>query len=558
MSDSDRTEESNNARRLTDGQKSELIAVAESLVPSEEIHSICAYGPRVEGYGKDGSKCSLIIVTKNSRGEPGGEHESERITSSLIVDEAILLNAALRPTFGESVVGLLLNVYEPLVNAEFLRMVEIEYKKRIMAEELIEMQADYGDFSSNLIIPYEYFLFDKLHERASEFPDAIGGYVRAYSGVQRTNNLEFANRGFREAAELFASQGIVDNSDGLVRIFRQRKRRRKSLSLLLKMYPFTTGGAIQNARHSFASTVGIGDKTQPLPKPDVAEDIGSIVELDRPKKLLRLEEGVVFDDGSKMIDELAIMYGFGENYHHEEKKKGDITNSSTQIEIWNDDRRMKFMAKQFPQLKSAKWVLIGIWSVAAKRFNVTPLSRLNREVEAVRRLHGLGVRTHRIAGVVLDERTLVTEYSEGVSLDEPVREITAGTSNDTSGVEEYARVLGKLHEAGLVYGDTKPHNALVSKDGVDLLDLEQAEERGDKAWDLAEFLYYSARMAKQEDGMKLVADSFLAAYRNENGSQVIEKARRLRYLLPFLPFIAPRMRRVVRDSLARYSVPDGE
>jgi tRNA A-37 threonylcarbamoyl transferase component Bud32 len=158
----------------------------------------------------------------------------------------------------------------------------------------------------------------------------------------------------------------------------------------------------------------------------------------------------------------------------------------------------------------------------------------------------------------LDERTLVTEYSEGVSLDEPVREITAGTSNDTSGVEEYARVLGKLHEAGLVYGDTKPHNALVSKDGVDLLDLEQAEERGDKAWDLAEFLYYSARMAKQEDGMKLVADSFLAAYRNENGSQVIEKARRLRYLLPFLPFIAPRMRRVVRDSLARYSVPDGE
>ncbi|MDD1769781.1 MAG: hypothetical protein LUO79_01725 [Methanomassiliicoccales archaeon] len=559
MSDSDRTAGLDSRGRLTDDQKSKLIAVAESLVPGEEIHSLCADGPWVEGYGKDDSDCGLIVVTKNPRGEQNDKPETDRIGSSpIIIDEATLLKAASQPALGESVVGLFLNVYEPLVNAEFLRRVETEYKKRIMAEELIEIQADYGDFSSNLIIPCEYFLFDKLHERASEFPDAIGGYVRTYSGVRRIDNLEFAIRGFRDAAELFASKGIVERSDDSVRIFRLRKRRRRSLSILHKMYPSTTGGTIRNARHSLSSTVGIGDKTQPLLKSDVAENIGSLVELDRPKKLLRLEEGVVFDDASKMIDEIAHMYGFGENYQHEEKKKGDFTNASTQLEIWNDEKRMKFIVKQFPQLKSAKWVLISIWSVAAKRFNIAPLSRLHREVEAVRRLHGLGVKTHRIAGVVLDERTLVTEYSEGVSLDKSVREITTGASTDASSVEEYARVLGRLHKAGLVYGDTKPQNALVSKDGVDLLDLEQAVERGDRAWDLAEFLYYSAKMAKQEDGLKLVADSFLAAYRTENGTQVIKKARRVRYLLPFLPVIAPRMIRVVRDSLAKHSIPDSD
>ena len=46
-------------------------------------------------------------------------------------------------------------------------------------------------------------------------------------------------------------------------------------------------------------------------------------------------------------------------------------------------------------------------------------------------------------------------------------------------------------------GIPSQQNALVAKDGIDLLDLEQAVEGGDKAWDLAEFLYYSAKIAKQ-------------------------------------------------------------
>jgi tRNA A-37 threonylcarbamoyl transferase component Bud32 len=156
----------------------------------------------------------------------------------------------------------------------------------------------------------------------------------------------------------------------------------------------------------------------------------------------------------------------------------------------------------------------------------------------------------------LDERTLITEYSEGVPLDKSVKEITTGKSTDTSDIEKYAQVLGKLHKAGLVYGDTKPQNVLVSKDGIDLLDLEQAVERGDKAWDLAEFLYYSAKIAKQAEGMKLVAESFLAAYRDENGSNIIAKARNLRYLTPFMLFIAPKRRKVVREALRRYSSSD--
>jgi len=257
-----------------------------------------------------------------------------------------------------------------------------------------------------------------------------------------------------------------------------------------------------------------------------------------------------------MIEEIARLSGFNSSYESKEEKKGGTINSSEELEIWEDGRHAKFILKHFPELKSIKWVLLNLWSVAAKKFNMSPLSRLDREVDAVRRLHGLGIKTHRITGIILDERTLVTDYSEGVPLDKSVKEITTGKSTDTSDVEEYAKVLGKLHKANLVYGDTKPENVIVGKDGINLLDLEQAVEGGDKAWDLAEFLYYSAKLAKQEEGMKLVAESFLSAYRAENGGRVIAKARNLRYLTPFILFVAPKRIRVVRKALKRYSDQD--
>jgi hypothetical protein len=36
-------------RTLTEEERSELIAYAGSLVPAEEINSLCAHGPRVAG-----------------------------------------------------------------------------------------------------------------------------------------------------------------------------------------------------------------------------------------------------------------------------------------------------------------------------------------------------------------------------------------------------------------------------------------------------------------------------------------------------------------------------
>jgi tRNA A-37 threonylcarbamoyl transferase component Bud32 len=540
--------------RLTDEERSDLIAHAGSLVPKENIFSLCAFGPKVAGYQGEGSAHDLIIITKDFEKKTPGMLGTESIKPSpIVIDEAVLLNAAERPALDEAVIGLFLNIYEPLVNADFLRKVEMAYKKRTMAEKLIEIQADYGDLSSNLIIPYEFFLFDRLHQRAIEYSEEIDGYVQTYDSVQGVQNTEFALRGFRESADQLASLGIIEKADDSVRLPRGRKQRKRSLHRLFKMYPFSAGGASKYAIRSSISITGIERGAKPLIKLKSAEKGRSLIQLDRPNKLLRLEEGTVFDDASRTVEEVAQIYGFSGAYSHEEEKKGGLINSSTQLRISADGREVKLILKHFPELKNAKWVLLNIWAFTAKRFNMTPLSRLNREVEAVRRLHQLKIKTHRITGVILDERTLVTEYTEGDPLDKCVVEITSGKSTDTIDIEEYAKVLGKMHKSGLVYGDTKPANALVGQDGIYLIDLEQAVERGDQAWDLAEFLYYSAKLAKQEEGMRLVARSFLNAYGSENGWNNIVRARSIRYLMPFLMVMTPKMRRVVREELARHS-----
>jgi tRNA A-37 threonylcarbamoyl transferase component Bud32 len=543
--------------KLTDEERSMLISYAESTVPKEVIHSLCAYGSKVAGCAREDSDYDIIIVTKNFKENVTVRPEIGRIKSTtIIVDDEVLFDAAMHSSSRELVIERFLNIYDPLINEDFLRKVETEYKKRIIAEELIEIQTAYDDFSSNLILPYEYLLFKKLHKRALGYPDVIDSYHRTYKGPQGRDNLEFTLQGFREAAEMLASLGIIEKSDESVRIFRGRTKRLNALTTLYKMYPLAAGGPFHNSLQSLTSNAGFEYIIKPLQKLTIKDKLESAVELERPNKLLQLEEGVVFDDASKMVEELARLMGFSEKYEFEEKKMGDFINSSSRLEIWDDGRRVKFILKHFPELKSAKWVVLNLWSHDAKKFNITPLSRLNREVEAVRWLHRLGINTHRITGIILDERTLVTEYVEGVPLFEFLKEILTGKSSDTTNIRIFAQILGMMHNAGLVYGDTKSENVLISKDGIYLLDLEQAEEGGDEAWDLAEFLYYTAMLGKSEEGMKLVAESFLDAYRARNGDQVIAKARDPRYLTPFRLFLTPEMRRVVEEALEKYSSID--
>ena len=141
--------------RLTSTDRAKILEAAGSLVERERISSVAAYGPKVAGYDGESSNYQIMIVVKDF-GERTKYLPSKdpAQSSALLVDETDLLADARRAALGESVIGKLLNVYEPVLNPELLRSAEVEYKKRVTAEELIVLQSDYGVFTPELIVAY--------------------------------------------------------------------------------------------------------------------------------------------------------------------------------------------------------------------------------------------------------------------------------------------------------------------------------------------------------------------------------------------------------------------
>ena len=64
-------------------------------------------------------------------------------------------------------------------------------------------------------------------------------------------------------------------------------------------------------------------------------------------------------------------------------------------------------------------------------------------------------------------------------------------------LEKAGEIMARVHACKIVLGDTKPDNILVKPDGsMYMIDFEQAsqDEKGDKAWDIAVFLYYAGAL----------------------------------------------------------------
>jgi serine/threonine protein kinase len=103
-----------------------------------------------------------------------------------------------------------------------------------------------------------------------------------------------------------------------------------------------------------------------------------------------------------------------------------------------------------------------------------------------------------------------------------------------------------VHALDISLGDTKPENVMVGRNGeIHLLDLEQASRKGDKVWDVAEFLYYSGHYASPLSGKgkaELIAKSFVNGYLKAGGNaNVIKMAGSPRYSRVFSVFTFPQI-----------------
>jgi len=550
-----------NLNRLGPNETRQLLEVADDVVgDGGRALAVAAYGSKVAGYARPDSDYDLIVVAKKLRGGIGYRYVHSPVTAAALVVEAELLERdAMKAYLGEFVSGRLLNVYEPILNGELIRKAEVESKKRVLAEEILEVGSQLGEFAQDLIIPLEYFLFDKLHKRALIYPPALYSYIKTYTCPSGEENKAFTLEGFAEAALSLQSSGILkfEAKDGAphIRILGEGLRSR-AFAKTLSLFNLTTRGVRQYAVHGYAGRVGFNVfKDEALSKVKrMQEKADPPTELEEPKSLIKLAEGFAVPKTEQMVERLAALSGFV-TYTRKEKSLGEIYTTAKLLTLKSaTGSEAKFVFKHFADIRSVKWAILNVWSLSRK-FSTSPQARMHREYNASLVLRSRGVATPVIIGAVLDDKVLVKEYIEGERLSDIVQAVLTGRSVETGTVERFGEALAAIHKAGFALGDSKATNVILRVDGrLCFTDLEQAAEGGDQAWDVASFVYYQAKLSFKEVGMRRVGDAFLQGYSRVNGTDNIVKAKSPKYIAPFRPLTAPQMLKVVMESIEANSL----
>jgi tRNA A-37 threonylcarbamoyl transferase component Bud32 len=152
------------------------------------------------------------------------------------------------------------------------------------------------------------------------------------------------------------------------------------------------------------------------------------------------------------------------------------------------------------------------------------------------------------------------EYVAGEELSRVVRKIVSSKSDgelsrDLKLIERAGSLLAKVHSSRVALGDTKPENIVVDKRGeLYITDLEQAGRNGDRAWDVAEFLYYAGHDVSafaSAHGAEIMAKAFIKGYLQAGGDvKTVKSAGKPKYTKVFSLFTFPHVM-LMLSSLCR-------
>jgi tRNA A-37 threonylcarbamoyl transferase component Bud32 len=216
----------------------------------------------------------------------------------------------------------------------------------------------------------------------------------------------------------------------------------------------------------------------------------------------------------------------------------------------------RLVAKKFTEWHSFKWFAIDLVSLGTRVFSVSGKARLENEYAFNRLLARHGVRVPEILHLSMPNRVLVQRYIEGSSLVELVKRAVSSKSLSDHDLELALKVgstLARIHSSSVAMGDSKPENFQCGTDDeVYSLDLEQAKKSGDKAWDVAEFLYYSGHYVfptVPSEGFKAYVNAFIDGYRKLGDENVLKAAASAKYGRVFSLWTSPLALREISKAL---------
>ena len=232
------------------------------------------------------------------------------------------------------------------------------------------------------------------------------------------------------------------------------------------------------------------------------------------------------------------------------RRIGSFVNDVFLVRVDNE----KLVAKRYTNWVSLKWVTLSIFGLGSVHFSISGKRRMEAEYAFNDLLSRRGIPVPGIIGADKKSRTILFTFVSGDQLSSLIPRVTQSPQlgqREREAAFQSGRLMASAHQLEAALGDTKPENFLVEKNGdVTLVDLEQARHRGDYAWDLAEFLFYSGHYwLSFNRSLEGYVDSFIKGYKERGSSGVVRAAASPKYVRVFSVWTPPNIIHNVRKKL---------
>jgi len=491
-----------------------------------------------------------------------------------VVDQWIFERDIERGFLGEASVGTLVFPHTAIAGKDYLSSQEIMLKKRLILELLENLVISYPELAGQLRINPEYFMYETMLNRVRVFPPL------AYCVANLTNKVEDKDptnlSSYNVALEQLEKEKKIIFSDKYVMIpkkFVPRKdRHRIRLANISKNAPRTIFTSLfevfPQLLNFFAKSTERGFGLQRLTRRNKKDETEPFVDPQRYVFVPTANGLVSLADRMSVEDFARKVLLNNRKGKITLKPIGGVLNDVYLVEASSNNDERRLLIKRFKDWSGIKWFPLNIWALGARTFAVLGRARLERECAISELLQKEGFDVPRILHVSHSKRLVFMEYIDGKNLSFTLRRLAASSNGEKvekelATIAKTGETLSRVHSLNVALGDTKPENVIVDATGkIYLLDFEQASSEGDKAWDVAEFLYYSGHFLSPSQGnwnARAFAEAFISGYLKAGGDPaVVRRAGATKYTRVFSVFTMPSVMLTISKTCRSIDVSRGE
>ncbi len=547
------------SRWLNEKMEKYIVTYCSHIASSRSITSICLCGSPTLGTFGEKAPIEVLLIIDGFQPRIMNYIKFFHDTAIIVyvVDRWVFERDVERGFLGEAFAVQLVLPYKPLVNAEYLKDEELKLKKRLIIEILENLVLDFPELCYDIHIKPEYFMYEAIYSRARFFLPMRNTLTNFLQENIEGENVRTVMDGFLQALENAEKERVVTRTNGYIKISKDFadvvKRRKIRFANLLKSAQKTLFMSLFGTFPKIFSALSQNKDLLRRLRNFNWETVKGSHHIEGSKRYLFVPtaNGLAPLVSKTSVEEFAReILSAGTDADVTVEELGGVLNDVYLVRANANGQERKAVVKTFKDWSSFKWLPINIWAFGTKTFALLGQTRLGRECATNQFLYKKGFSVPKLLAVNHDERLVFMEYIEGESLEKIIKKIV-NAKNKGKVDKEYLKILQKIgetfariHALNVTLGDTKPENFLVGKNGkIYLLDFEQSSRGGDKAWDIAEFLYYAGHYVPPLGGShaaERIAKAFIKGYLSAGGDlKAVKDAGRAKYTKVFSVFVFP-------------------